>query len=68
MDSALPDPDLLEDLRWRIERHADHTGSPRAQALLADWDATVADMWLVAPVDLIKRLEQQRASQVASAV
>ncbi len=68
VDAALPDADLLEDLRWRIERHAELTGSPRATALLADWDTTVADMWLVAPVDLIKRLEQQRASQVASAV
>jgi glutamate synthase (ferredoxin) len=68
VDVALPDADLLEDLRWRIERHAELTGSPRAQALLADWDATVAAMWLVAPVDLIRRLEQQRASQVASAV
>ena len=68
VDAALPDADLLEDLRWRIERHAELTGSPRATALLADWDTTVSDMWLVAPVDLIKRLEQQRASQVASAV
>ncbi len=68
VDAALPDADLLEDLRWRVERHAELTGSPRATALLADWDATVADMWLVAPVDQIKRLEQQRASQVASAV
>jgi glutamate synthase domain-containing protein 3 len=68
VDVALPDADLLEDLRWRVERHAELTGSPRAAALLADWDATVADMWLVAPVDLIKRLEQQRASQVATAV
>ena len=38
VDAALPDADLLEDLRWRIERHAELTGSPRATALLADWD------------------------------
>ena len=68
VDAALPDADLLEDLRWRIERHAELTGSPRGQALLADWDATVADMWLVAPVDQIRRMEALRASQVAGAV
>ena len=68
VDVALPDADLLDDLRWRIERHAELTGSPRAAALLADWDTTVDAMWLVAPVDLIKRLEQQRASQVAAPV
>ncbi|MEA2686378.1 MAG: hypothetical protein QOE93_1573, partial [Actinomycetota bacterium] len=56
VDAALPDSDLLEDLRWRIERHTELTGSPLAAKLLADWDATVEDMWLVAPVDLIRRL------------
>jgi glutamate synthase domain-containing protein 2/glutamate synthase domain-containing protein 1/glutamate synthase domain-containing protein 3 len=68
VDAGLPDTDLLDDLRWRIERHAELSGSTRARELLADWDGTVADMWLVAPVDLIRRLELQRASQVASAV
>ncbi|MEA2933153.1 MAG: hypothetical protein QOI56_1938, partial [Actinomycetota bacterium] len=68
VDIALPDSDLLQDLRWRIERHADLSGSARARDLLADWEATVADLWLVAPVDQIRRMEALQASQVASAV
>jgi glutamate synthase (NADPH/NADH) large chain len=68
VDAALPDTDLLDDLRWRIERHTELTGSVRGQALLEDWDATVSHIWLVAPVDQIRRMEALRASQVAGAV
>ncbi len=68
VDAALPDTDLLDDLRWRIERHTELTGSVLGARLLADWDATVADVWLVAPVDQIRRMEALRASQVAGAV
>jgi glutamate synthase (ferredoxin) len=68
VDAALPDADLLDDLRWRIERHTELTGSVRGQKLLEDWDATVSHIWLVAPVDQIRRMEALRASQVAGAV
>jgi len=64
VESARPDAELLEELRWMVERHLELTGSPRATGLLADWDATEEAMWLVAPVDLVRRMESQRASRV----
>ncbi len=64
VDSARPDAELLEELRWMVERHHELTGSPRAAELLGDWDATEAAVWLVAPVDLVRRMEAQRASRV----
>jgi glutamate synthase domain-containing protein 2/glutamate synthase domain-containing protein 3 len=66
VEAARPDTDLVEELRWTVERHHELTGSPRAAALLDSWDATVADMWLVAPVDRIRRMEAQRAGRVAA--
>jgi glutamate synthase (NADPH/NADH) large chain len=36
-------------LKAQIERHLGLTGSVRAQALLADFDATLAKVWLVKP-------------------
>ena len=35
-----------------------------ATELLQDWAEAIADMWLVAPVDQIRRMEAQRAGQV----
>ena len=64
VEAARPDDELVEVLRWRIERHAEFTGSSVATGLLQDWAAAIDDMWLVAPVDQIRRMEAQRASQV----
>ena len=64
VEAARPDDELVEVLRWRIERHAEFTGSSVATGLLQDWVAAIDDMWLVAPVDQIRRMEAQRASQV----
>ncbi|HBU28710.1 MAG TPA: hypothetical protein DEB56_02745, partial [Thiobacillus sp.] len=36
-------------LKAQIERHLALTGSARAKALLADFDATLARVWLVKP-------------------
>jgi len=36
-------------LKAQIERHQALTGSARAQTLLADFDATLAKVWLVKP-------------------
>ncbi|HEX2272348.1 MAG TPA: glutamate synthase large subunit, partial [Acidimicrobiales bacterium] len=66
VEAARPDADLLEELRWLIERHHELTNSPRAAELLADWPATVAHTWLVAPVDEVRRMEAQRASRVTA--
>jgi len=64
VESGRPDAELLEELRWLIERHHELTDSPRAAALLADWAGTEAHVWLVAPVDRVRRMEAQRAGQV----
>ncbi|MGI9023593.1 MAG: glutamate synthase subunit alpha, partial [Acidimicrobiales bacterium] len=64
VEAARPDAELLEELRWMVERHHELTGSPRAAALLDDWAGTEADVWLVAPIDLVRRMEAQRASRV----
>jgi glutamate synthase (ferredoxin) len=64
VEAARPDAELLEELRWLVERHQELTGSPRAAHLLRDWAATVSTMWLVAPTDHIRRMEAQRAGRV----
>jgi glutamate synthase domain-containing protein 2/glutamate synthase domain-containing protein 1/glutamate synthase domain-containing protein 3 len=66
VEAARPDAESLEDFRWLVERHQELTGSPRAARLLDDWIATVANVWLVAPVDQIRRMEAQQASRVAA--
>jgi glutamate synthase (ferredoxin) len=66
VEAARPDPDSLEELRWLMERHQELTGSQVAARLLAEWDVTVGHLWLVAPVDHIRRMEAQQASQVAA--
>ncbi|MDQ6946827.1 MAG: glutamate synthase large subunit, partial [Actinomycetota bacterium] len=68
VEAARPDADLLEELRWLIERHHELTASPRAAALLADWADTETHVWLVAPIDRVRRMEAQRAGQVEASV
>ena len=41
--------DDLGDLRALVERHFAATGSPLAEALLADWEATLGRVWRVVP-------------------
>ncbi|MFN2608741.1 MAG: glutamate synthase large subunit, partial [Acidimicrobiales bacterium] len=66
VEAARPDAELLEELRWLVERHFELTGSPRAAALLADWATTVSHVWVVAPIDRVRRMEAQRAGRVAA--
>jgi glutamate synthase (NADPH/NADH) large chain len=66
VEAARPDAQLLEDLRWVVERHQELTGSARAGDLLRTWNATVEQMWVVAPIDRIRRMEAQRAGRVAA--
>jgi glutamate synthase domain-containing protein 3 len=66
VEMARPSVDLLEELRWHVERHLELTSSPRAAELLKSWDVTVDQMWLVAPVDEIKRMETQQAARLAA--
>ncbi len=66
VEAARPASELLDELRWLVERHHELTNSPRAAELLADWAGTVAHTWLVAPVDEVRRMEAQRASRVSA--
>ena len=66
VESTSPDTEALEELRWLVERHHELTGSPRAAELLKDWDTAADNVWFVAPVDEIRRLEAQRAGQVTA--
>ncbi len=66
VEAARPEADAVEELRWLIERHQELTGSPRAADLLRDWPETLDKMWIVAPVDRIRRMEAQRAGRVSA--
>ena len=45
------------ELRTLVQRHFDRTQSPRARAILDDWDAQLQLFWKIAPVDQIAALE-----------
>ncbi|MGQ0744866.1 MAG: glutamate synthase large subunit [Acidimicrobiales bacterium] len=66
VDTIRPDPDLAIDLRWMIERHLELTSSVVAAKLLSNWETELANFWLVAPADEIRRLTSQQASQVTT--
>ena len=66
VEAARPDADLLEELRWLVERHQELTGSQRAAELLKDWSGTLAHVWVVVPIDRVRRMEAQRAGRVAA--
>ncbi|MGB0682108.1 MAG: glutamate synthase large subunit [Magnetovibrionaceae bacterium] len=53
-------------LKTLVQRHADLTGSPKAKALLADWDATLSKFIKVTPVDYRNALEAREATQQAA--
>jgi glutamate synthase domain-containing protein 3 len=45
------------ELRTLLQRHLDRIGSPRARAILDDWDTQIQLFWRIAPVEQIARLE-----------
>jgi glutamate synthase domain-containing protein 3 len=63
----ITDPDEVAEVRDLVSEHLRRTGSPVAEALLADWDAALARLVRVMPRDyekvLQQRAEQQRAGQ-----
>ncbi len=67
VDSARPSAELLLELRWLVERHQELTGSPLAAKLLGDWQTTVSQMWVVAPLDRVRRIEAQQTRVEATA-
>src|SRR2546430_17462748 len=66
VEAVRPDAELLEEVRWLVERHHELTQSPRAAELLKDWANTVNHMWLVAPIDQIRRLQAEQAGRVSA--
>jgi len=66
VEAVRPDAELLEEVRWLIERHHELTQSPRAAELLRDWASTVNHMWLVAPIDQIRRIQAEQAGRVSA--
>jgi glutamate synthase (NADPH/NADH) large chain len=46
-----------------VERHKLHTGSDKAAALLADWDASVGKFVKVMPTDYARALRQLEAER-----
>ena len=61
VDARRPDALELAEARYWVERHAALTGSAPAAARLADWDRTAADLWRIAPLEEVARIE--RAAQ-----
>jgi glutamate synthase (NADPH/NADH) large chain len=54
-------------LRILLERHALHTGSKRARALLDDWQAALGKFVKVMPKDYRRALKQLEAERLAAA-
>ncbi|MGH9156998.1 MAG: glutamate synthase large subunit [Acidimicrobiales bacterium] len=67
VEAERPDAEHELELRWLVERHLELTGSPRAKALLSDWHATVANMWHVAPIGRIRRMESDAGARGGAA-
>jgi glutamate synthase (ferredoxin) len=53
------------ELRDVLERHVRYTGSPRASALLAEWDVALGRFWRVAPKAEVARIESVAEGTVA---
>jgi glutamate synthase domain-containing protein 2/glutamate synthase domain-containing protein 1/glutamate synthase domain-containing protein 3 len=66
VDAVRPDMGGMEEVRWLVERHAELTGSRRAQTLLDHWAKATAHVWHVLPKDQVRRFEEGQASRVAS--
>ena len=67
-NAGMGDPLAFDGARLRIliERHHRHTGSARAAALLADWDATLAAFVKVTPKDYKRALLELAAERAAA--
>ncbi|HEX2063401.1 MAG TPA: glutamate synthase large subunit, partial [Acidimicrobiales bacterium] len=66
VEAARPDAEHVEELRWLVERHFELTGSARARTLLDGWSAAVEDMWHIAPIGRVSRIEANNAGRVGA--
>mmetsp|Transcript_30634 Transcript_30634/g.55548 ORF Transcript_30634/g.55548 Transcript_30634/m.55548 type:complete len:1706 (-) Transcript_30634:57-5174(-) len=57
-----------EQLRGLIQKHHDHTGSPRAAAILKDWSTAVGRFWQVAPASMQQSELVGTADEAAASV
>ena len=55
----LSDPAEISEIRRLLSRHVEYTASPRAQALLDEWDTTVSRFIRVVPNDYRRVIEAQ---------
>jgi glutamate synthase domain-containing protein 2/glutamate synthase domain-containing protein 1/glutamate synthase domain-containing protein 3 len=67
VDATLLDDAQSADLRFLVECHYELTGSERAAALLADWDAVLPAFWRVAPVSEVNRIERANEGIIGAA-
>ncbi len=67
VDAALLDDAQAAGLRYLVERHRELTDSPKAAALIEDWDATLRGFWRVAPVGEVARIERANEGVLGSA-
>jgi glutamate synthase domain-containing protein 2/glutamate synthase domain-containing protein 1/glutamate synthase domain-containing protein 3 len=56
------------EFRALVQRHVEMTGSARGQALLDNWDATIAQSWKVIPRALIELQAAQDEAEAAASV
>jgi glutamate synthase domain-containing protein 3 len=66
VEAARPDHVELEEVAVLLREHATVTGSTRAAALLADWDATVRRLWRIAPAREGERVARAESSAGAA--
>lgn len=67
VDAAMLDEIQADELHHLLARHRELTGSTRAATLLDQWDETLRDMWHVAPVSEVRRIERAGESVLSSA-
>jgi glutamate synthase domain-containing protein 3 len=63
----LDDPIEVAELRGLIEEHARATGSARAQAILADWEAALGEFVKIMPRDYKRALAELAAETAVAA-
>ncbi|MEZ4624926.1 MAG: hypothetical protein R2843_09085 [Thermomicrobiales bacterium] len=57
-----------DEFRAMVQRHVDMTGSARGQALLANWQTTIANSWKVIPRALLELQAAQEEAEAAASV
>ena len=67
VESLRPDAEILDELRWLIERHVELSGSVQAAELLDDWEETAQHFWHILPKQRPERIQVGEAQRVTTA-